>query len=406
MDRGGDARRGDACAGRRLRARPGAIRREGDGGAHLRCDRDQQLEPPERPIPDAGRHVSTGRQGQPGAGNCPGLSRHDSGARRSRAAGRGGRARVKYAAWDPGLGTRGSGQGTPRLDAGGAPFSSPGRAGPETSLAVRAPMKAIAIVAPLLLLVAEPSPGQCLKVPAPGIRRTSDGGAALNAPAPRGPDGRPVIAGLWRPTGGLIGDISRGLKAGETVPFQPWAEAMLKTRIANNAKDDPTSNCLVGGVPRSDFVPYPFKILEMPGLVTILYEAVHSYRQIFTDGRALPREPNPAWFGYSVGKWEGGAFVVESTGFNDNVWLDNAGRPATEQLRVTERFIRRDFGHMDIEITINDPKAYTRPWTVTERLIFLPDTDIIEYMCTENNRYFRLVPDAAPPGAPLPKSGR
>jgi hypothetical protein len=138
-------------------------------------------------------------------------------------------------------------------------------------------------------------------------------------------------------------------------------------------------------------------------MVVILYEAVHSYRQIFTDGRPFPADMNPSWFGYSVGHWEGDALVVETRGFNDKGWLDNGGKPATDQLKVTERFIRKDFGNMDIEITIDDPKTYTRPWNVTERLIFLPDTDIIEYMCTENNRYFRIVPNAAPPGAPLQK---
>ena len=123
--------------------------------------------------------------------------------------------------------------------------------------------------------------------------------------------------------------MTRGMKSGEVVPFQPWAEALFKERRANNSRDDPTASCIVGGVPRSDFVGYPFKILERPEMVVILYEAVHAYRQIFTDGRALPKDPNPAWFGYSVGRWEGDVFVVESTGFNDNVWLDNAGRPAT-----------------------------------------------------------------------------
>ena len=242
---------------------------------------------------------------------------------------------------------------------------------------------------------------QWLKVPTPGIPRLPNGRADLAAPAPRSADGRPSLAGLWKPAPSrLIGDIAAGLAKGESIPYQPWAEAVTKERAANLAKDDPTANCIVGGVPRSDFVPYPFKILEMPGMVVILYEAIHSYRQIFTDGRALPKDPSPAWFGYSVGKWDGDAFVVNSLGFNDNVWLDNAGRPAGESLRVTERFIRRDFGHMDIEITIDDPKTYTRPWNVTERLLYIPDTDIIEYMCTENNRYFRLVPDAAPPGAP------
>jgi len=267
-------------------------------------------------------------------------------------------------------------------------------------------MRTLAVAATVLLLGAESSAGQWLKNPTPGIPRTADGRANLSAPVPRTPDGKPTIAGLWRPSGRLIFDITRGLKPGETIPYRPWAETLFKTRVADDAKDDPTSNCIVGGVPRSDFVPYPLKIIETPGLVTILYEAVHSFRQIFTDGRALPRDPNPAWFGYSIGRWDGDTFVVESAGFNDNVWLDNAGRPATEQLRVVERFRRTDFGHMDIEVTIDDPKTYTRPWNVTERLTFMPDTDIIEYMCTENNRYFRLVPDAAPPGAPVGKSGR
>ena len=130
---------------------------------------------------------------------------------------------------------------------------------------------------------------------------------------------------------------------------------------------------MVGGVPRSTAVPYPFKILNTTGMVVILYEAVHSYRQIFTDGRSLPKDPNPQWFGYSVGRWQDDMFVAESAGFNDNVWLDNNGHPATENLRVTERFRRKDFGHMSVEITIDDPKTYTKPWTVTLPLLYQAD---------------------------------
>jgi hypothetical protein len=242
---------------------------------------------------------------------------------------------------------------------------------------------------------------QWLRVPTPGIPRLPNGRADLSAPSPRTAAGRPVLSGLWKPAPSrLIGDIAAGLAPGQSIPYQPWAETVTKERAANLAKDDPTSNCIVGGVPRSDFVPYPFKILEMPGMVVVLYEAIHSYRQIFTDGRVLPKDPSPAWFGYSVGRWEGDAFVVYSAGFNDNVWLDNAGRPATESLRVTERFIRRDFGHMDIEVTIDDPKTYTRPWKVTQPLVYQPDDELIEYICDENNRYFLIVPDAAPPGRP------
>jgi hypothetical protein len=232
---------------------------------------------------------------------------------------------------------------------------------------------------------------QWLKYPTAGIPRTPDGKPDLSAPTPRA-NGRPVLAGLWRPAPGLVGDMTRGLKAGETVPFQPWAETLFKERRANNSRDDPTAKCIVGGVPRSDFVGYPFKILERAEMVVILYEAVHSYRQIFTDGRTLPKDPNPNWFGYSVGRWEGDVLVVESSGFNDNVWLDNAGRPATEMLKVTERFVRKNFGQMDIEVTIDDPKAYTKPWSVTQQLAFQPDTELLEYMCNENNKYFEIIP--------------
>jgi hypothetical protein len=258
----------------------------------------------------------------------------------------------------------------------------------------------------VLILAAAPAGAQWLHHPTAGIPRTADGRPNLRAPAPRTPDGKPTIAGLWRPGGRAIFDMTTALKPGDVIPYRPWAEALVKERRANDAKDDPTSNCIVGGVPRSDLVPYPFKIMETPGVVVILYEAIHSYRQIFTDGRTLPRDPNPAWFGYSVGRWNGDVFVVESTGFNDNVWLDNAGRPASEQLSVTERFRRIDFGRLDLEITIDDPKTYTKPWTITERLQYQADDELLEYICNENNRYFNIVPDAAPPGrfgAPSPR---
>jgi hypothetical protein len=239
-------------------------------------------------------------------------------------------------------------------------------------------------------IIASPA-AQWLHHPTPGVPRTPDGKPNLAAPTPRAADGKPVLAGLWRPSPGIVGDITRGMN-GADVPFQPWAKALFEQRRANNSRDDPTANCIVGGVPRSDFVGYPFKILQVPGMVVVLYEAVHAYRQIFMDGREPPKDPNPAWFGYSVGRWEGDVFVVETAGFNDNVWLDNAGRPATAELRVTERFIRKDFGHLDIEITIYDPKAYTKPWTVTQPLAFQPDTELLEYICNENNKYFEIIP--------------
>ena len=253
-------------------------------------------------------------------------------------------------------------------------------------------MKTIRVIVAVVFAMTTAVSAQWLKYPTTGIPRAADGKPDLSAPTPRHPNGKPVIAGLWRPAPGIVGDMTRGIKSGEVVPFQPWAEALFKQRRANDSRDDPTARCVVGGVPRSDFVGYPFKILETPGMVTILYEAVHAYRQIFTDGRTLPVDPNPAWFGYSVGRWDGDVFVIESSGFNDDVWLDNAGRPATGALRVTERFVRKNLGQMDIEVTINDPKAYTRPWSVTQQLAFQPDTELLEYICNENNKYFEIIP--------------
>jgi len=254
-------------------------------------------------------------------------------------------------------------------------------------------MNALRLTLAVVVMMAAVPAAQWLKHPTPGIPRTPDGKPNLSAPTPRAADGKPDLSGLWRPAAILIGDIAANLKPG-SVPFQPWAEKLYNERRANDSRDDPTANCIVGGVPRSDLVPYPFKILHTPGLVVILYEAVHSYRQIFADGRALPKDPNPTWFGYSVGRWEGDEFVVETSGFNDKGWLDNFGKPATDALKVTERFRRKDFGHMDIQITIDDPKAYTRPWDVTLPLVLFPDTELLEYICNENNKYFDLIPDA------------
>ena len=254
-------------------------------------------------------------------------------------------------------------------------------------------MRMAALAAGVVIAIGgAPAAAQWIRYPAPGIPRTADGRPDLSAPVPRGANGKPVLAGIWRTTPTIIADIARGLPAGASIPFQPWAKALLARRIANDARDDPSAKCIVGGVPRNNFVPYPFKILETPGNLVIIYEAIQSFRQIFTDGRELPPDMSPAWLGYSIGRWDGDAFVVTTAGFNDDVWLDNLGTPATGALRVTERFIRRSFGRMDIEVTIDDAKTYTRPWTVTQPLTLTPDNELIEYICTENNRYFEIIP--------------
>ena len=227
---------------------------------------------------------------------------------------------------------------------------------------------------------------QWLNVETPGIPRLPDGSANLSAPAPKMPDGRIDISGVWQPTTRQFLSIVSQEPKGSELPFQPWAAALFQHRRDTESIDDPTGNCIPGGVPRSDAVPYPFKIVNSDKMVIIMYEAVHGYRQIFTDGRELPKDPNPTWMGYSIGHWEDGDFVAETSGFNDHGWLDNDGRPATDALHVTERFHRKDFGHMDIVITVDDPKAYTKPFTITEPFKLLPDTDLLEYVCGENNK--------------------
>jgi hypothetical protein len=244
-------------------------------------------------------------------------------------------------------------------------------------------MKYLSVLA--LLAICAPAPAQWINVPTKGLPRTADGKPNLTAPAPRSADGHPDLAGIWMPPSGYVFNIANAMKP-EDVPLQPWAAELYSQRRANESKEDPVGHCIPAGVPRADAVPYPWKILNSPGEMTILYEAVHGYRQIFLDGRELPKDPNPTWMGYSVGHWDGDTLVVDTTGFNDKGWLDNDGKPATDALRVTERFKRKDLGHMDLEITIDDPKAYTKPWKVTEAFRLLPDTELLEYVCNENNK--------------------
>ena len=233
---------------------------------------------------------------------------------------------------------------------------------------------------------------QWIKYPTPGIPRTADGKPDLTAPAPKTAAGTPDLSGLWKaPNGKYLANLAADLKP-EDAPFQPWAAALYKQRVDSLAKDRPTTNCLPHGIPDQMAVAgYPFKIIQVPGLVAILYEEMTHYRQIFTDGRPLPQDPNPALLGYSVGRWEQDTLVVDSAGFSDVTWLDDPGHPHTEALHVIERFRRKDFGHLEIQITIDDPKAYTKPWTVTENFNFLPDTELLENICENEKDAAHLV---------------
>ncbi len=224
---------------------------------------------------------------------------------------------------------------------------------------------------------------QWISYPTPGTPRTSDGKPNLTAPAPRTPDGRPDLSGVWlTPSGRWLNNLAAD---GVEVPFRPSALALFRERQANNGKGRPSERCLSHGVTDFDALGTPTKFIQTPAVTAILFEAYNHYRQIFTDGRPLPKDPQPAWLGYSVGKWDGDALVVDTIGLNDQTWLDDGGHPHSEALHVTERFTRRDFGHMEIRITIDDPQSYTRPWSVTIPKDLMADTDLIEFIC-ENEK--------------------
>ncbi len=179
-------------------------------------------------------------------------------------------------------------------------------------------------------------------------------------------------------------DIGAGFKEG--LPLTQWAADLLKSRKAENSKDNPDAHCLPLGLMQLHMHPQPRKIVQAPGLIVILYEAQGGIRQIFTDGRPLPTDAEPWWYGYSIGHWEGDTLVVETNGFRNDVWLDIDGSPLTESGKMTERMTRLNYGTLQTDVTIEDPKAYTKPFTVRVLHHLLPDTDLIEFICQENDR--------------------
>jgi len=243
------------------------------------------------------------------------------------------------------------------------------------------------------ILICAPVYAQWVKVPARAIPRGTDGKPNLSAPAPRLPDGHPDLSGVWEPNGNRYAvNIARDLKP-EDVPFQPWAKALAAERAdGSRSGEDPTANCLPPGVPHIIASPPPWRLVQTPDYVVIVHELMTTWRQIFLDGRELAEDFTPAWMGYSTGKWEGDTLVVDTKGFNGKTWLDQLGKPTTESLHVVERFRRKDFGHMEIQITIDDPKAYTKPWTVTQEVHLLPNTQLLEFICNENNLDVKHLP--------------
>jgi hypothetical protein len=240
----------------------------------------------------------------------------------------------------------------------------------------------------------------------PNLPRSADGSVNLTAPAPRTSRGTPDLSGVWiaepDPNGQREGventvfprylmSVTQDLHDANGVLF-PAAESRFREHLANNSADDPIANCQPAGSPRIFSFMKPTKIVETPGVTLLLHEQDTTFRQIFSDGRLLPEDPFPTWMGYSIGRWDRDVFVVTTIGLTDRSWLDVVGHPHTEALVMTERFHRIDAGHLDIEVTYTDPGTFKTPLTITQKLRLLPDQDLLEYFCTDNEkdrqRYF------------------
>ena len=252
-----------------------------------------------------------------------------------------------------------------------------------------------------------PVAAQWLDYPTLGVPRTPDGKPNLSAPTPRTADGKPDLSGLWEmERKDLIGEGSSAIGLGDEpisrefgnigtrlpggLPYQPWAAQLVRSRTSGKGNpDDPLSNGLPVGPVRLHTYAALRKMIQIPGLLVILNELNASYRQIFTDGRPLPSDPNPAWNGYSTGKWDGDVLVVQTSGFRDGTWLDARGDPLTEAATITERFHRVNFGRLEIEITVDDPKAYTKPWTITLHQEIRLNTDLLDKIMNENEKDLR-----------------
>src|SRR5712691_11524042 len=237
----------------------------------------------------------------------------------------------------------------------------------------------------ILTAMAVSAAAQWIDFPTPGVPRLPNGKANLAAPAPKTLDGKPDLSGVWRSGGSrprFDYDIAPTFKPED---FQPWAEDLRLKRVQDFRKDSPLAQCLPVSLPFLNSRGLA-RIVQTPGLIVVLHESPNSpHRTIFTDGRALPKDPNPTWLGYSVGHWDGDTLVVESAGFNDRGWLDVGGHPQTESLRITERFHRRDFGHMELEMTLDDPKTFKKPVSMRMENVLEADTVLLEAVC-ENER--------------------
>ena len=265
---------------------------------------------------------------------------------------------------------------------------------------------------------------QWFDYPSPHAPRTSDGRVDLSASTPRLPNGKPDLSGVWMtaepacvirgtaPVSELLKmippsrtcpvrtasfsrkSVNIGIDMPGGLPYQPWLAALVQERTANQAIDDPHIRCLPDLFLRAYGLPHFLKFVQTPDLLLMLNEYNGLYRQVFTDGRPLPKAPNPSWQGYSTATWSGEALVIDSVGFRDDSWIDWDGSVITEAAKVRERIRRPDFGHLDIEMTVDDPKAYTKPWTVSLRQQFAADTELIDEICAEGEKFSKKIDGA------------
>ena len=265
-------------------------------------------------------------------------------------------------------------------------------------------MKIHALLIVGLVFTTFPSEAQWLDYPRRTCRARPTAKPNFSAPTPRTPDGKPDLSGLWEPElKGRIGEGSIAIAAGDDpvtpeflnigsrleggLPYQPWAAQLARKRTREeHGASDPLGNGFPVGIVRLHSYATPRKMIQNPGLLVILYELNSTFRQIFTDGRPLSGDPNPTWNGYSSGKWEGDVLVVKTNGFRDGMWLDSGGSPLGEGAVMTERFHRVDFGRLEIELTVEDLKTYTKPWTVKMIQTIKLDTDLLDKVMMENEK--------------------
>ena len=259
----------------------------------------------------------------------------------------------------------------------------------------------------LVAAAAGTASAQWLKYPTPNVPKKADGKPNLTAPAPRTADGHPDFSGLWITANGLCFDNKQddpeklvcgselpmgreGINFGFTIkgglPYQPWLAALVKERTANNAKEDPHVACMPDTFLRAYSLPHLLKFVQTPGLLLQLNEMNAGYRQVFTDNRPFPDDPTPSWQGYSSAKWEGDTLVINSIGFRDDLWIDWNGSMIMSGAKVQEKIRRPNFGTLEIEVTVDDPKAYTKPWTVTLKQRIALNTELVDEICVENEK--------------------